>query len=103
MEERRKKRVEFSETPLRFIKSKIKWVYVGSRIKKKGNKETEKIIEEMKAMIKGFGVKIVRGNKPKSSGGGLSITIHSDNKKGNKLERDIVGTNQAIYIKNLER
>ena len=49
-------------------------------------------------MIKGFGVRIARGNKPKSSSGGLTITIISDNDK-KKGKRDIVGTNKAIYIK----
>ena len=99
---RREKKVEFCETPLKFIKAKIKWVYVGNRIKKSGNKETEKIIDEMKGKLKEIGVKIVRGDKPKSRSGGMSIIIHCNNKSKpqyDKKERDVVGTNNAIYIK----
>ena len=102
MKYKEKKRVEFCETPLKFIKSKIKWVYVGNRIKKRGNKETEKIIEEMKTKLRESGVKIVRGDKPKCKSGGMSITIHCDDKKkptNVNRNRDIVGTNNAIYIK----
>ena len=46
-------------------------------------------------MIGESGVRIVRGNKPKSSSGGLTIAIMNDNKG----KRDIIGTNKAIYIK----
>ena len=101
-----RKKVEFCETPLKFIKSKIKWVYVGNRIKKRGNKETEKIIEEMKTKLRESGVKIVRGDKPKCKSGGMSITIHCDDKKKPTYEkrgRDIVGTNNAVYIKSWKR
>ena len=55
----------------------------------------------MKTKLRESGVKIVRGDKPKCKSGGMSITMHCDDKKKptyEKRSRDIVGTNNAIYI-----
>ena len=60
----------------------------------------------MKTKLRESGVKIVRGDKPKCKNGGMSITIHCDDKKkptNVKRNRDIVGTNNAIYIKSWKK
>lgn len=90
------KKVSHCGSPLKFVKSQIKWIYVKNLSISHGNEETSKIVKEFKENLKDTKVEIHMDNKPKSKSNGLTIDITC---KTQKNDRDIVGTGNALYLK----